>query len=78
MEKIEAILSAVTDNANDLGTNSQNSTECTCQLQSKKNSTKNAACQTMSTGDVVITRIFFDEKEKEREKLLNSPKKQQV
>lgn len=35
----------------------------------------NVACQTLSTGDIVITRIFFTEAEKERERLLNSPKK---
>ena len=36
----------------------------------------NVACQTLSTGDIVITRIFFTEEEKEREKsLTSSPKR---
>jgi exonuclease 3'-5' domain-containing protein 1 len=33
------------------------------------------ACQTLSTGDIVITRIFFIEEEKEREKTLTSSPK---
>jgi hypothetical protein len=34
------------------------------------------ACQTLPTGDIVITRIFFTEEEKEWEKTLtSSPKK---
>ena len=33
------------------------------------------ACQTLSTGDIVITRIFFTEEEKEREKTLTSSPK---
>jgi hypothetical protein len=33
------------------------------------------ASQTLSTGDIVITRIFFTEEEKEREKTLTSSPK---
>ncbi|KAK7864898.1 hypothetical protein R5R35_001987 [Gryllus longicercus] len=35
------------------------------------------ACQTLSTGDIVITRIFFTEEEKEREKTLTSSPKRE-
>lgn len=37
----------------------------------------NVACQTLSTGDIVITRIFFTEEEKEREKTLTSSPKRE-
>lgn len=71
IERLEAILSAVTCTTND----SSSHTKCTCQSISTEKPTKDVASQTLSTGDIVITRIFFTEEEKEREKLLNSPKK---
>lgn len=72
IERLEAILSAVTCTTND---SNSSHTKCTCQQTNNVKSTKSVACQTHSTGDIVITRIFFTEEEKEREKLLNSPKK---
>lgn len=88
IEKLEAILSAVTSSATDQL--SANDTEispakCVCICQGDKtdsprtdrqsSNVTNVACQTLSTGDIVITRIFVSEEEKERVRLLNSPKK---
>jgi len=86
IEKLEAILSAVTSSATDqLSANSVDTspTKCGCMCQDKIDSPRtnrqatvsNVACQTLSTGDIVITRIFVSEEEKERVRLQNSPKK---
>lgn len=84
IEKLEAILSAVTSSATDqLSANSAEAspTKCVCSCQGDKTDSPRAdtgisvACQTLSTGDIVITRIFVSEEEKERVRLLNSPKK---
>lgn len=87
IERIEAILSAVTGSSNETETSEStrsSPTKCACMCQGNKNvfqnenkiQRKEAACQTLSTGDIVITRIFFTEEEEERERLLNTPKKQ--
>ncbi|XP_063981541.1 egalitarian protein homolog [Diachasmimorpha longicaudata] len=80
IDKLEAILSAVSCSTDKLLSDSVhiNSPNCMCQGFSPVKSAvqrSEAACQTLSTGDIVITRIFFVEEEKERTKLLNSPKK---
>lgn len=88
IERLEAILSAVTGSSNDTDTLDSVPTtspaKCTCMCQGNKVSDQSqsvpkqnqeVACQTLSTGDIVITRIHFSEEEKERERLLNSPKK---
>lgn len=88
IEKLEAILSAVTSCATDqFSSNSADaspSKTCTCVCESDKTDSSrtdrqvartSVACQTLSTGDIVITRIFTNEEEKERVRLLNSPKK---
>lgn len=87
IERLEAILSAVADPSNDGESNSgsirSSPTKCTCLCQGGKSVIQNdtkvqrkeTACQTLSTGDIVITRIFTEEEE-ERERLLSLPKKQ--
>ncbi|XP_070150749.1 egalitarian protein homolog [Polyergus mexicanus] len=84
IEKLEAILSAVTSCTTDqLSANSADAspTKCICMCQSDNPRTDrqaagtSVACQTLSTGDIVITRIFVSEEEKERVRLQNSPKK---
>ncbi|EZA61909.1 hypothetical protein DMN91_006383 [Ooceraea biroi] len=87
IEKLEAILSAVTSSATDqLSANNVDAspTKCACTCQGDKTDSPrtnrqatvtNVACQTLSTGDIVITRIFVSEEEKERVRLQNSPKK---
>ncbi|XP_012232253.1 egalitarian protein homolog [Linepithema humile] len=85
IEKLEAMLSAVTSSATDqLSTNktdaSLNKYICTCQGDKTDGpltgrQAVSVACQTVSTGDIVITRVFSSEEEKERVRLLNSPKK---
>ncbi|KAL6419997.1 hypothetical protein ACFW04_008096 [Cataglyphis niger] len=84
IEKLEAILSAVTSCTTDqLPANSADTspTKCVCMCQSDNSRTDrqavgtSVACQTLSTGDIVITRIFVSEEEKERVRLQNSPKK---
>lgn len=84
IEKLEAILSAVTSCTTDqLPANSADAspTKCVCMCQSDNSRTDrqaagtSVACQTLSTGDIVITRIFVSEEEKERVRLQNSPKK---
>ncbi|GAB1859500.1 Exonuclease 3-5 domain-like-containing protein 1 protein [Camponotus japonicus] len=79
IEKLEAILSAVTSCATDqLSANSADAspTKCVCMCQSDRQAARSTvACQTLSTGDIVITRIFVSEEEKERVRLQNSPKK---
>ncbi|XP_011499413.1 PREDICTED: uncharacterized protein LOC105363426 [Ceratosolen solmsi marchali] len=87
IERIEAILSAVTGSSSDVETSESTRSSpikymCTCQgnkniFQNEfKAQCKDVACQTFSTGDIVYTRIFFAEEEEQREKLLNTPKKQ--
>ncbi|XP_012537854.1 egalitarian protein homolog [Monomorium pharaonis] len=87
IEKLEAILSAVTSSATDQlsGNNTDASpVKCVCMCQNDKIDSPrmdrqvtgtNVACQTLSTGDIVFTRVFVSEEEKERVRLLNSPKK---
>ena len=82
IEKLEAILSAVTGSTTDqLSSSSTDASpiKCVCSCQDKTKSPRtnrnSVACQTYSTGDIVITKIFFTEEEKERIDLLNSPKK---
>jgi len=86
IEKLEAILSAVTSSATDqLSLNNADSSpiKCVCTCQEDKTDSPrtdrqagtSVACQTLSTGDIVFTRVFVSEEEKERVRLLNSPKK---
>ncbi|XP_015178535.1 PREDICTED: uncharacterized protein LOC107067479 [Polistes dominula] len=85
IEKLEAILSAVTTSSNDqLSPNSTDISPSGCKCLNGKvddSPTKenkefvNTACQTLSTGDIAITRVFVTEEEKERVRLQNSPKK---
>lgn len=85
IEKLEAILSAVTGSTTDQFSSSSadvSPTKCVCSCQDKNksprpdyNTVTSVACQTYSTGDIVITKIFLTEEEKERIDLLNSPKK---
>lgn len=82
IEKLEAILSAVTGSTTDqLSSISTDASpiKCVCSCQDKSKSPRtdrnSVACQTYSTGDIVITKIFLTEEEKERIDLLNSPKK---
>ncbi|CAL1681679.1 unnamed protein product [Lasius platythorax] len=84
IEKLEAILSAVTSCATDqLSANSADAslTKCVCMCQSdnprtdRRAARTSVACQTLSTGDIVITRVHVSEEEKERLRLQNSPKK---
>lgn len=86
IEKLEAILSTVTTSAADKSnsdSDTANFEKCSClchdrpssQMQQKNAITVDVPCQTLSTGDIVITRIFFTDEEKERTRLMNSPKK---
>lgn len=87
IEKLEAILSAVTSSATDqLSANNADASpiKCVCMCQDEKTDSPrtdrqaagiSVACQTLSTGDIVFTRVFVSEEEKERVRLLNSPKK---
>lgn len=86
IEKLEAILSAVThptsEGLSPSGIdNSPTTCSCSCQGRSPRRrenvseSVAEVGCQTLSTGDIVITRIFLTEEEKERERLLSSPRK---
>lgn len=86
IEKLEAILSAVTSSATDqLSVNNADASPIKCVCMCKDDKTDNrtdrqaagisVACQTLSTGDIVFTRVFVSEEEKERVRLLNSPKK---
>lgn len=84
IEKLEAILSAVTSCTPDqLSPNNADAScsKCGCMCRSDNPRTDrqaagtSVACQTLSTGDIVITRVFVSEEEKERLRLQNSPKK---
>lgn len=85
IEKLEAILSAVTGSTTDQFSSSSadvSPIKCICSCQDKnknprsdRNTGISVACQTYSTGDVVITKIFLTEKEREHTDSLNSPKK---
>lgn len=79
IEKLEAILSAVTSCTTDqfsINSTDASPSKCVCMCQSDRQvAGTSVACQTLSTGDIVITRIFVSEEEKERVRLQNSPKK---
>ena len=85
IEKLEAILSAVTGSATDHFSSSSadaSPAKCLCSCRDKtksprtdRNAGSSVACQTYSTGDIVITKIFLTEEEKEHIDILNSPKK---
>ncbi|XP_076621293.1 egl_like_exo domain-containing protein [Colletes latitarsis] len=84
IEKLEAILSAVTGTATDQFSSSSvdaSPTKCACSCRDIKSPRtvrkigNSVACQTYSTGDIVITKIFLTEEEKEHIDLMNSPKK---
>lgn len=86
IERLEAILSTITAPSDTPAPPSNVELSpmkciCTCHdnkqigVQQNNMEVDHVACQTLSTGDIVITRIFFTEAEKERERLLNSPKK---
>lgn len=105
IERLEAILSAVTSSTSLSPTpptssdrccgckcheksrsSGQSSSDCGIMLSAETASSKttvncsgsahDAACQTLSTGDIVITTIYFTQEEKDREKTLTaSPKK---
>ncbi|KAJ8892209.1 hypothetical protein PR048_004789 [Dryococelus australis] len=61
------------------GVNGCGSAPCSNDVQRKtlnKRGMVDVGCQTLSTGEIVITRIFFKEEEKEMEKtIMASPKK---
>lgn len=83
MERLEALLTAATAaTMNELRVAGQGACDCHCHTNGESVSNPkldvDAACQTLSTGDIVITRIFFTEDEKEKEKertITSSPKK---
>ncbi|XP_031840590.1 egl_like_exo domain-containing protein [Nomia melanderi] len=85
IEKLEAILSAVTGSVTDQFSSSNvdaSSSKCACSCRDKTKSPRtdhnignSVACQTYSTGDIVITKIFLTEEEKEHMDVMNSPKK---
>lgn len=81
IDKLEAILSALPCSSNQLLNDHTTTNKCSMclgelsQVKVERLPLTETACQTMSTGDIVITRVFFIEDEKERTKLLNSPKK---
>ena len=86
IEKLEAILSAVTHPNSDAvspGSIDNALEKCSCVhhgtvIQHQENTSEkvvDVSCQTLSTGDIVITRIYLTEEEKERERLLSSPRK---
>lgn len=90
IEKLEAVLSAITDTDTDASmdipqiSNSSSNNLCPKCVNSsvsnnvQVNNTKTGeevGCQTYSTGDIVFTKVFVTEEEKQREKLLSSPKR---
>ncbi|KAL7286225.1 hypothetical protein TKK_0019499 [Trichogramma kaykai] len=88
IERLEAILSAATGStSNEVDESSSRSTpsRCSCACQGSKRSSpsepkvnrKESSSQTISTGDIVITRIYYTEEEEERERLLQKPKNKQ-
>lgn len=81
MERLEVLLTAATAaTMNELRATGQGMCDCHCHTNGEAMSSSkvdvDAACQTLSTGDIVITRIFFTEDEKEKERTItSSPKK---
>lgn len=81
MERLEALLTAATAaTMNELRATGQSVCDCHCHTNGETTSNLkvdvDAASQTLSTGDIVITRIFFTEDEKEKERTItSSPKK---
>ncbi|KAK6621823.1 hypothetical protein RUM44_001630 [Polyplax serrata] len=86
IKRLEEILSAATsdiqhtyDDSANVGKSQKSQKTCTCNChvehgevdgKSETKSDSDVACQTLSTGDIVITKIWFTEEEKEREKML--------
>ena len=84
IERLDAILSVA---ANDKGSSESirsSPIKCSCSCGYYKNQNeskikfKESYSQTLSTGDIVITRIFSTEEEEEREKLLCASKKPMI
>ncbi|XP_063234532.1 egalitarian protein homolog [Bacillus rossius redtenbacheri] len=81
IERLEAVLSAATANVPSSGEPEPRRQQCSCSCHDGAgppcpSGVSDAACQTLSTGDVVITRIFFKEEERELEKTITaSPRK---
>lgn len=81
MERLEALLTAATAATMDELRESRGGCDCNCHdNETGPVLSTEVACQTLSTGDIVITRIFFTEDEKERERTItsssSSPKKE--
>uniref|UniRef100_A0A1B6EIB7 3'-5' exonuclease domain-containing protein n=1 Tax=Cuerna arida TaxID=1464854 RepID=A0A1B6EIB7_9HEMI len=75
IERLEALLTAAMS-----GLSSGDGEGCNCrcheQTPSTATSTSATASQTLSTGDIVITKIFFNEEDKEKERtIMCSPKR---
>ncbi|XP_049953777.1 egalitarian protein homolog [Schistocerca serialis cubense] len=77
-------------NSNTQTSSSDEQGPCSCQCHAQKLLNKkpikeidcikstDVSCQTLSTGDIVITRIFFTEEEKERERTITSSPKREI
>ncbi|XP_054290269.1 egalitarian protein homolog [Macrosteles quadrilineatus] len=71
MERLEALLTAAVTGLGGGGGGSRGACDCQCHSAPTADSTS----QTLSTGDIVITRIHFNEEDQEKERtLLCSPK----
>jgi len=68
MERLEALLTAAVTG---LGGGGEGGCDCHCHASARTASTTaDSSCQTLSTGDIVITRIFFNEEDKEKERTI--------
>lgn len=65
IEKLEAVLNSVIASSHDLSSNER--CNCCCHNNDVNNylQTSNVECQTVSTGDIVITNIFYEQDSKE-------------
>lgn len=67
MERLEALLTAAMSGLG--GGGKGGGTCCSCQCHDHS-TTASVASQTLSTGDIVITRIFMNEEDKEKERTI--------
>lgn len=67
MERLEALLTAAMSGLGNSGKGGGTCCSCQCHDQS---TTVNTSSQTLSTGDIVITRVFVNEEDKEKERTI--------
>ncbi len=75
IEKLEAVLNSVIAGSQDMS--SMDYCNCHCHQNGSTNhvQTTDVECQTLSTGDIVITNIYYDQSKDQNKTVITSPRK---